>query len=417
MRIVALLVLPALIALGGCGGDEGGGGSTLTWFIFPEPSGAPQTVAQRCSEESNGRYTIEFEDLPLRADQQREQLVRRLGAEDDSIDIMGLDVIWTGEFANAGWIEPFPADVARVVSEEVFPSILDTASFEGQLYTAPIWTNTQLLWYRSDLVDKPPKTWDEMIAMAEEIGPEEGLIQVQGNRYEGLVVWTNQMIASAGTEIISGPDQIELEQAPTERALGIMGKLSSSSAADPSLTTSDEDTGRLAFQSGSSAFMVNYPFVYPSAEAEAPDILKVMKPALYPRVDPKIPSAPPLGGINLGVSAFSQNKDLAYEAVECLVKPENQLEIAGASGLPPVREDLFDEKEIDEVYPGFAPLIRESIDAAVARPSESPAYQDISLAIQRAIHATTEIDPEDPSATYDDLRQKLEDAIAREGLL
>ena len=196
-----------------------------------------------------------------------------------------------------------------------------------------------------------------------------------------------------------------------------MGRLSASSAADPSLTTSDEDSNRLAFQGGSSAFMINYPFVYPSAEAEAPDIFKTMKAARYPRVDEKIPSAPPLGGINLGVSAFSQNKDLAFEAVECLVAPENQLEIAGASGLPPVREDLYDAKEIDEVYPGFAPLIRESIDAAVARPSVSPAYQDISLAIQRAIHATTEIDPEDPSTTYDDLRQKLEDAIAREGLL
>ena len=119
--VLALLLLPALIALGGCGGDEAGGGSTLTWFIFNEPSGAPATVAERCSEESDGRYTIEFEDLPLRADQQREQLVRRLGAEDDSIDIIGMDVIWTGEFANAGWIEPFPADVEQVVSEERLP--------------------------------------------------------------------------------------------------------------------------------------------------------------------------------------------------------------------------------------------------------------------------------------------------------
>ena len=35
------------------------------------------------------------------------QLGRRLGAEDSSIDIMGMDVIWTGEFANAGWVEPW----------------------------------------------------------------------------------------------------------------------------------------------------------------------------------------------------------------------------------------------------------------------------------------------------------------------
>ncbi|MGZ5362563.1 MAG: ABC transporter substrate-binding protein, partial [Solirubrobacterales bacterium] len=398
-------------------GDEAGGGSTLTWFIFNEPSGALTTVAERCSEESGGRYSIEFEFLPNDADSQREQLVRRLGAEDSSIDIIGMDVIWTGEFANAGWLEEFTGKTRHAVSRNVFPSVLETAMHENALYGAPIWSNTELLWYRDDLVKKPPKTWDEMIAAAEQIGPEEGLIQVQGNRYEGLTVWVNQMIASAGTEILSSPEQIELAREPTERALSIMGRLSSSDVADPSITTSDEDAGRLAFQSGSSAFMLNYPFVYPSAEEEAPDIFKVMKAARYPQVDASRPSAPPLGGINLGVSAFSENKDLTFEAIECLIQPENQLEIASAGGLPPVREDLYDEKEINEAYPGFAALIRDSINDAVPRPSESPAYQDISLAIQRAVHPTTDIDPDDPAPTYDDLRDLLEQAINREGLL
>jgi multiple sugar transport system substrate-binding protein len=411
---LALCASVAAIAVGGCGGDEAGGGSTLTWFIFNEPSGALPTAADRCAEESGGRYDIEFEYLPADADGQREQLVRRLGAEDDSIDIIGMDVIWTGEFANAGWLEEFTGDTEQVVTENVFPAVVETASYEGTLYAAPIWTNTELLWYRGDLVDKPPRTWDEMIAEAERL---DTTIQVQGNRYEGLVVWTNQMIASAGTQILSGPDTIELAEAPTERALSIMGKLSRSPAADPGITTAIEDTNRLAFETGGSAFMINYPFVYPSAEENAPDIFESMEVAVYPRVDANRPSAPPLGGINLGVSAFSQNKDLAFEAIECLVQPENQLEIASAGGLPPVREDLYDSKEIEEVYPGYSQLMRKSIEDAVPRPSQSPAYQDIALAIQRAVHPTTDIDPDDPAPTYEDLRDLLEQAINREGLL
>jgi multiple sugar transport system substrate-binding protein len=411
----AIATLLVCLAISGCGGSDAGEGTkTLSFFIFNEPSGVLETVAQKCSEEADNAYQIEFEYLPSEADAQREQLVRRLGAEDPSIDIIGMDVIWTGEFANAGWIVPFPADVDKVVSEEVFPSVLDTAEFEGQLYGAPIWSNTQLLWYRSDLVDKPPKTWDEMIDEAERIGPEEGLIQVQANRYEGLTVWTNQMIASAGGEIISGQDELSLEEEPTERALEVMGRLSSSSAADPSITTSDEDTTRLAFESGSSAFMINYPFVYPSAEENAPDVFKVMKAAPYPRVEPDVPSAPPLGGINLGVSEFSESQDLAFEAIECMVKPANQVQIASESGLPPVREDIYDSKEIEKVYPGYSDLIRTSIDNAVPRPSQSPAYQDLSLAIQRAVHPTTDIDP---TSTYEELHDLLEQAIDREGLL
>ena len=414
---IAALAAACAIAVGtGCGGDDGGS-NELTWFIFNEPSAAPQTAAENCAKQSGGRYTIKFEFLPSDADGQREQLVRRLGAEDSSVDLIGMDVIWTGEFANAEWIDPLPPKTAAAASENVFPSVLETAKVEDELYAAPLWSNTQLLWYRSDLVPTPPTTWAEMVEQAEQLPPGQNLIQVQANKYEGLVVWANQMIESAGTSVLANPDEVELSEQEATAALEAMGLLSSSSAADPAITTSEEDPARLAFESGTSAFMINYPFVYPSAEENAPDIFKVMKAARYPGIEPGVPSSPPLGGINLSVSSFSENKDLAFEAIECLIGPENQIATADAGGLPPVREDLYDQPEIEKVYPGFAQLIRESIEAAAPRPSSSPAYQDISLAIQDAVHPTTDIDPDDASDTYEDLRDKLEQAVKREGLL
>ena len=390
---------------------------TLRWFIFNEPSGAPQKIADRCSQQSGGRYKIEFELLPNQADQQREQLVRRLGAEDSSLDLMGLDVVWTGEFANAGWIAPVPASTARIVSENVFSSVLQTARFENRLYTVPIWSNTQLLWYRKDLVPTPPQTWDEMIDMGEKIGPAKGRIQVQANRYEGLVVWVNQLIESAGTSVLAGPKAVRLDKAATEKALGIIGRLSQSPVAPPNLTTANEDTARLGFEAGNSAFQINYPFVYPSAKQNAPEIFKQMGAAQYPAVDDQHPAKPPIGGINIGVSAYSKHKAEAFAATECLVKPENQLEVATLGGLPPVREDLYDEPEMEQVYPTFAQQIRDAIKSAGPRPSESPAYQDLSLAIQRAVHPTTKIDPENLGEAYDKLRDNVEKAVKREGLL
>ena len=404
--------------LAACGDDESAGGrATLTWFIFNEPSGAPQKIAERCSAESGGRYRIEFEYLPAQADQQREQLVRRLGAEDDSIDLIGMDVIWTGEFANAGWIRKVPAATRDAVSEGVFDSVLDTARFEDELYAVPVWSNTQLLWYRKDRVDEAPRTWDAMIDKAEEIGPGEGRIQVQGNRYEGLTVWANWMIESAGTSFVSGPTTVALERAPTERALAIMGRLSRSRVAAPNIATSTEDTARLGFEAGDSTFMINYPFVYPSAKDNAPKVFEQIAAAKLPQVVEGKDSAPPIGGINVGVSSFSKHPDEAFAATECLIKPENQLEVAKLGGLPPVRADLYEQEEIKKIYPGFSDAIRDSIRDAKARPSESPAYQDLSLAIQRALSPTTDIDPQDPGPTYEDLKDKVEKAVEREGLL
>ena len=144
-----------------------------------------------------------------------------------------MDIIWTGEFANAGWIAPVPEDIADEVTQDVFPSVVETAEFEDKLYAVPLWSNTQLLWYRTDQVRRPPKTWDEMIDQGVELGPDQGLIEVQANRYEGLVVWFNPMLESAGGHFLAGPEEIDLEQEPTERALEVMGKLSTSDAGRP----------------------------------------------------------------------------------------------------------------------------------------------------------------------------------------
>jgi multiple sugar transport system substrate-binding protein len=407
----------AALALAACGSDESGGPTELSFFIFNEPSGVVPKIAKRCSKASGGEYTISFEYLPSDADQQREQLVRRLGAEDSSIDIMGMDVIWTGEFANAGWVEEWTGADERAVTKGVFPSVVETARFEDKLWAAPIWSNTQLLWYREDRVPKPPRTWDQMLAQAERIGPN-GLIQVQADRYEGLVVWLNAMIESAGTSIVEADDAQQVALAPpaTERALREMVELANSDAADPAMSTSTEDTARLSFEEGTSTFMINYPFVYPSAKENAPEVFKNIAATIYPGVDAGRPSAPPLGGINLGVSSFSEHKQEATDAIRCMIRPENQIEIAAAGGLPPVLESLYDEKQIDSVYPGFAGLIRQSIEQAAPRPV-TPAYQDLSLAIQRTLHPLDDIAESDVSGKVDELRDNVQTALNVEGLL
>ena len=417
-RALACLAAAGVVAtfLSACGGSSDESGSRdLTFFVAIQPGGTIEEVSKRCSEESKGKYTITPEFLPTDASQQREQLVRRLGAEDSSIDIVGMDVIWTGEFANAGWVEEWSGPEKKEATENVFPNVIETASFEGKLYAAPFNTNTQLLWYRKDLVKQPPKTWDQMIDEAENL-KEAGSIQVQASRYEGYMVLVNALIESAGTEILSSPEEVGLEQKPTEQALQVIGRLANGGAAPPSLSTSDEDTARLGFEAGESAFMTNYTFAYASAEAEAPDVFKNMGFARFPRVDASKPSKPPLGGFNLAVSSYSENKDVAFEAAACLANDKSQKTAVELDGLPPSRSDLYTDKAVTGAYPGFAELVKESIEAAGPRPT-TPAYQDVSLAVQRSLHPPDKIDPEDTESIYDELKSSVEDAVKREGLL
>ena len=154
MGVMGLLAVAAA-----CGQSSGStkGPITLNWYIFPEFSGAFVKSAQQCSAHSGGAYTIKIQTLPNAADGQRQQMVRRLAADDSSLDILGLDVTWTPEFAAAGWIQPWPKNLADQVEKGTLKTMVNTATWDGKLYSAPFNTNTQLLWYRKDLCRTRPR--------------------------------------------------------------------------------------------------------------------------------------------------------------------------------------------------------------------------------------------------------------------
>ncbi len=116
----------------------------------------------------------------------------------------------------------------------MLPGPLQTATRNGKLYAAPINSNTELLWYRKDLVPNPPNTWTEMINDAIQL-PKQGkphYIEEQGAKYEGLTVWFNSMVDSAGGGILGKSNTIEVNDA-TQKAAAIMKRLASDSAGQP----------------------------------------------------------------------------------------------------------------------------------------------------------------------------------------
>src|SRR6201982_95634 len=311
-RMVAGMASAVLAATGlaACSSASAGTGPvTLTYYLYSDTSTATSTAISNCEKQSGGKYTISYQPLPQAADGQRQQLVRRLAAHDASIDIMGLDVTGEPEFATAGWIEPWTGTYkAQAVNDTLVPA-LNTAIWKGKLYAVPANTNTQLLWYRSDLVPTPPPTGAEMIKDAEQLAKEgkPHYIEIQGAQYEGATVWFNTMVSSAGGTVLN-PDATKITLgAPAVKALTILKQLAASTAADPSLTVQKENENRLAMEAGNAAFELNYPFVYPGMKTDNPKLFKVFKWALYPSVIPGQPAKGTIGGIDLGGRSYSQH--------------------------------------------------------------------------------------------------------------
>jgi multiple sugar transport system substrate-binding protein len=404
--VVTGLLTAAAMWIAACGGSSGGRANINVW-VFNEPSGSFKNAAKRCTQQSNGKYKISLNALSNQADQQRQSLVRRLAAKDSSIDIAGMDVVWTAEFAAAGWIKEWPTDIANQVKEGTLPGPLTTATYNGKLYAAPANSNTQLLWYRKDKVDKPADTWSGLIDQAEQLKTH---IEIQGAQYEGVVVWFNSLVQSAGGTIVKG-DQVTLGSGG-QKAAEIMSSLAHSSAADPSLASQHEDENRLAFEAGTAFFQINYPFIYPSAKDSAPKIFKQIAWAPYPGINAGEPAKAPIGGINWGVGAYTKHAREAFEAAACMRNEENEKEAAIKGGLPPTLESLYSDPELKKAYP-FADLIKKQLANAAVRPV-TPAYADVSLAIAKAVSPPSSIKTD---GFVNALRGTLKDALDSQALL
>lgn len=456
---VALAVLSAASALSGCGARDDG---RVIRLYTPAGEAATFTaLAQRCSDEFGGRFTIRQFSLPRSTDDQRIQLARRLSANDHTLDVIAMDVIWTAEFAEAGWVLPLSDDPAhRAAADATADTLagpLSTATWRHRLYAAPVASNTQLLWYRPDLMARPPATWDAVVAEATGLhaAGEPSWIGVQANQNEGVVVWFNTLLESAGGQVLSDDGRtVALTDTPqhraaTVKALQIMKSVATAPGADPSVTRGDAGTARLAFEQGRSALEVNWPYVLASMLENAvkggvpflplnrqPDLAgsidavgsfrptelqfreayddsrRVFGFAPYPSVQPGQPAKVTIGGLNLAVSATSRHRAEAFEAIRCLRSPANEKYISLDGGLPAVRTSLYADPQFQAKYPMYEIIRRQLTDPAVRL--ATPAYQSVSTRIAATLAPITRIDPE---RTADELAAQVRKSIDGKGLL
>jgi len=431
-------------------------------FYTPATDGGTFTeMAHRCTEELGGRFAIAQISLARAPGEQRLQLARRLTGHDRSLDVMALDVIWTAEFAEAGWALPLSDDPAGQAEADAtvdtLPGPLATARWKRKLYAAPVTTNTQLLWYRPDLVKQPPRNWNDMVAEATRLhaAGQPSWIGVQANEGEGLVVWFNTLLVSGGGQVLSEDGrQVTLTDTPAHRAatvnaLRILKSVATAPGADPSITRTDEGTARLAIEQGKAALEVNWPFVLASMLENAvkggvgflplnrnrelagtinndgafvPNdeqfriaynaSQKVFGFARYPGVAPGRPAKVTIGGLNLAVASTTRHRAEAFEAVRCLRSLQSQKYVSIAGGLPAVRTSLYSDPQFQTKYPMYT-VIRQQLTDAAVRPA-TPVYQAVAIRLVSVLSPITEIDPD---GTADELTTQVQKAIDGKGLL
>ncbi|MEU8852831.1 ABC transporter substrate-binding protein [Streptomyces sp. NPDC048564] len=411
--LVLVVILTGYVA-SGARADEGpaGGRGPLTLATAGDLTGYLGSVLEGWNR-THPDEKVTLVELPDSADETHAQMTTDLrGGDRSRFDVLNIDVSWTSEFAAQGWIRPLARD--RFPLGSFLPPVVDTATYDGQLYAVPYVTNAGLLLYRKDILAKegvdPPRTWAELERAAKTIAPKYGLDGYAGQflPYEGLTVNAAEAVYSAGGSILGDEgERVTVSSMAARDGIDFLARGVREGWIPERALTYKEEESKQAFQDGRLLFLRNWPYAYVGAAAQGSPVSGRI--GAVPLPGPDGPGTSVLGGSNLAVSSHARHPDSAARLIAYLASERVQRQVLTRGALPPVRADLYEDPGLVREFP-YLPTLRESVLTAAPRP-KSPRYDQVSLVVQAVVHDAM-TGRETPEAAVRRLAREL-DAIAR----
>lgn len=348
----------------------------------------PQGPKEQALAEEWGKTSgiaVKFEAVNYASLEQRVKIL--VEGQSADYDIYDYDSQWLGGFVKSGALaqldtaEFLGAAGATVKMEDFFPEITGRLvrypSAEGELNaaggTAPVyglpWSlNCQVLWYRKDLMDAPPATWDELKAKALEL-TKDGMfgMAMQGGRDADWIIseFTPPAWGNGGElwDPATYTAQGVLNSAENVAALQmLMDMVQTDKSVDPASAnwTINERFGALT--SEAAAMCLNWSPLFGGA-ADGPDSPVAGK--IGYAVSPAGPSrqAALIGCQGTGINAFSEKKAEAWQYLQWWQSKETQAAMAAdlPSGFVSARNDLRDSvtEEWQKAFLDSIPVLKD----------------------------------------------------------
>ncbi|WP_124728034.1 ABC transporter substrate-binding protein [Staphylospora marina] len=337
-------------------------------------------------EKAHPNIKVKVKEMPADTGQNHDQLVTMLSSQSSEIDVFDLDVIWPAEFAKAGYLQPLDRYIESdgVDLSKYIQGALNAGKVDGQQFAMPRFIDAGILFYRKDLVQTPPKTWDELVKMAKENkgqGDTKFGYLMQAKQYEGLVCNFIEFIGAYGGRILDENGNVVINSPETVKGLKKMIEVTTSDFVPSNISTFTELESHTAFIEGQSVFIRNWPYQY--ALAQDPKQSKIVdKVGVAPLPSGDKGSAAALGGWMMGINKYSKHKKEAWEFVKFATGMEGQKLTAIHGGSGPTLLPVYDDEDVKKANPLFADKnFVDGISAAIPRPV-SPVYPEISDVIQ-----------------------------------
>jgi multiple sugar transport system substrate-binding protein len=337
----------------------------------------------------NPGISLRTETLPNGSDIAREMFVTSLEGGSSDFDVFPIDVVWAPEFARAGWLADlsgaFPPERLR---EDFLPGPVAAVTAGGRTYAVPWFVDVGLLYYRTDLVPRAPRTYAELEDFARSAMRRDPSLSGwlwQGRQYEGLSCAVFEVVWGSGGELLSG-GRITLDTPAAREALALLRRAVDSGLSPRAVISSGEEETRRAFQDGRAVFLRNWPYVWAEAQSPGSPVRgKIGWSALPSATGAPGPGA--LGGWQLAVNAHSppERRRIAEKLVGFLTSERAQALLALRYSRIPSRRSVYDDPKVKAEAPFIAALLPLAL-AARPRPV-TPYYLLAGDAIQGELSA------------------------------
>jgi len=300
-------------------------------------------------------------------------------------DVLLMDVTWTPKYAKAGWLEPLEAWLGADALEDLAPGAELGNAFDGHLWRFPLVADMGLLFWRTDLMEAPPRTPSELEAISQSL-QQEGRVRWgyvwEGRQYEGLSCTYLEVLRGFGGRWLrdGSPD---LNSNAAIAASQWLRHLVDVGITPPAVANMAEPEALQTFETGDAAFMRNWPYAW--AELTKNGSLLAGKVGITTMVsEPQEPHVATQGSWGLSVLSSSQHKQAAVEALQFLTSTAAQKQLNLNWGYTPTRLSVFEDPELIRANP-VLPELQAALAAAVLRPV-TPIYAQLSDLLYREVN-------------------------------
>lgn len=315
---------------------------TLQLLVPGYDSGYLKDQLTECIEKyEKENPNVKIEIISVGWDELNSKVVQLYQAN-EAPDMMILGSRSLRQFAELGVLEELDSYLTPEYLENRIENILNTAVVNGKQCGIPMAFSSRALYYRSDLIETPPTTWEELFETAKKINEEKGMygFAIPGDPTTGTDELLNfiyqgegKIVDKDGNFTIDSPENIET-----------LKYLAQFKDIVPDVVSTKRSDQAQMFLNGDLAMFISGSWEIPKLEEAGAKFNTAKLPA------GKVESVN-LVTDSYVMSSLSENKQAAWDFIEFMGQPDQQFIITGAYGWYPVTKaeegrDVYDDERL-----------------------------------------------------------------------